>query len=178
MEDWKLCYVDDWTMYFTSLPLEKQWGDDWNDAPFEHNAGTPYESHGEFKPCAKVHYRDAIVPGTQLIPPSHGHINSQWSVQAINKGSSPWLRAQIYRTDPWEFVDVTGQALMAGASISEATDFVHRNGGIAWMAGKDNPQMAIVQELCAYGRVPTPYVDSVTESFNPNKCVHCRKSKG
>jgi hypothetical protein len=38
----KLCYVKGNWAYFTSRPLSEQTGDDWNDAPYEHNAGTPY----------------------------------------------------------------------------------------------------------------------------------------
>ena len=30
--------------YFTPISLDKQWGDDWNDTPFEHNAGIPYDN--------------------------------------------------------------------------------------------------------------------------------------
>ena len=30
--------------YFTPVPLDEQWGDDWDDAPYEHNAGTPYDN--------------------------------------------------------------------------------------------------------------------------------------
>lgn len=37
-----LCYVDDKFAYFTTQELAKQWGDDWDDAPYEHNAGEPY----------------------------------------------------------------------------------------------------------------------------------------
>ena len=42
---WNLCYVERNFAYFTSIPLELQWGDDWNDAPYEHNAGEPYGDH-------------------------------------------------------------------------------------------------------------------------------------
>lgn len=41
----RLCYVDGLdtlTAFFTTRPLAEQWGDDWNDAPYEHNAGRPY----------------------------------------------------------------------------------------------------------------------------------------
>lgn len=38
-----LCYVKEPWAYFTTQPLDKQWGDDWNDAPYEHNAEEPYE---------------------------------------------------------------------------------------------------------------------------------------
>jgi hypothetical protein len=30
-----LCYIDDDYAYFTEQSLDKQWGDDWNDAPYE-----------------------------------------------------------------------------------------------------------------------------------------------
>lgn len=40
-----LCYVDGGKAYFTTQKLEDQWGDDWDDAPYEHNAGIPT------KPC-------------------------------------------------------------------------------------------------------------------------------
>ena len=45
----KLCYIDphDRSAWFTSCELDKQWGDDWNDAPYEHNAGEPYRDHYE-----------------------------------------------------------------------------------------------------------------------------------
>ena len=39
-----LCYIDQMgRAYFTTQALSKQWGDDWNDAPYEHNAETPYD---------------------------------------------------------------------------------------------------------------------------------------
>ena len=38
----KLCYVEGNIAYFTTQDLDKQWGDDWDDAPYEHNAGLPY----------------------------------------------------------------------------------------------------------------------------------------
>lgn len=43
IDKYKLCHVERNFAYFTRLPLDEQWGDDWNDAPYEHNAGTPYD---------------------------------------------------------------------------------------------------------------------------------------
>ena len=40
----KLCYCANNNMYFTS-DMSAQWGDDWDDRPYEYNAGTPYETH-------------------------------------------------------------------------------------------------------------------------------------
>lgn len=45
-QDFKLCYVDDGFAYFTTKPLTEQWGDDWNDAPYEHNAKTYAMTNG------------------------------------------------------------------------------------------------------------------------------------
>ena len=33
--------------YFTPLAMEDQWGDDWDDAPYEHNAGSPCDPEDE-----------------------------------------------------------------------------------------------------------------------------------
>ena len=37
-----LCYVDKPWAYFTTQKLEDQWGDDWEDIPYQHNAEEPY----------------------------------------------------------------------------------------------------------------------------------------
>lgn len=39
----RLCYVEGAWAYFTTQALDEQWGDDWDDAPYESNAGHPYE---------------------------------------------------------------------------------------------------------------------------------------
>lgn len=45
-----LCYVEGNFAYFTSKPLEETSGDDWDDAPYEHNAEPPFgtPSFGRF----------------------------------------------------------------------------------------------------------------------------------
>jgi hypothetical protein len=43
MKEFRLCYVNGPFAYFTTKEVSEQWGDDWNDAPYEHNAGKPYE---------------------------------------------------------------------------------------------------------------------------------------
>ena len=45
-EEYKLCYVDGNKAWFTNN-FEKQWGDDWNDRPYEYNAGLPYDHWSE-----------------------------------------------------------------------------------------------------------------------------------
>ena len=42
----KLCYIDNNKAWFTDN-FEKQWGDDWNDKPYQDNAGKPYNEWSE-----------------------------------------------------------------------------------------------------------------------------------
>lgn len=107
----KLCYIDQsdeyseqLELYFTEQDLDKQWGDDWDDAPYEHNAGLPYdedytqpeqgiENGRAIYPKIQIH-KVIIEPkdwGINLITPRTKMINSNYSVEDINKGDIPWL---------------------------------------------------------------------------------------
>ena len=107
----KLCYIDQsdeyseqLELYFTEQDLDKQWGDDWDDAPYEHNAGLPYdedytqpeqgiENGRGIYPKIQIH-KVIIEPkdwGINLITPRTKMINSNYSVEDINKGAIPWL---------------------------------------------------------------------------------------
>lgn len=81
----KLCYVEGSWAYFTTRPLNKQWGDDWNDAPYEHNAGRPYVDQDEPGEVFKVAFE------SRHEMPGHQNLNSPWSVQQINAGCVAWL---------------------------------------------------------------------------------------
>lgn len=111
-----LCYVNGSWAWFTSKPLSEQWGDDWNDAPYEHNAGRPYEPcwHNEPEHVAKRGglckcqscVRDWNIDGTPrwsiirvawegpFVTPDDGCPNSRFSVEAINAGAIAWLRTE------------------------------------------------------------------------------------
>lgn len=83
-EDFKLCYVDSTnTAWFTTQPLtgpNKQWGDDWNDSPYEHNAGQPYYE--------KDHELVRLgVEGFQ----TPANLGFRCSVEQINAGVVAWL---------------------------------------------------------------------------------------
>ena len=98
--NYKLCFVDseEWagdpiTLYFTELDdVTEQWGDDWNDRPYEHNAGEPYENDysqtwraystiascmPRHKPrkgtlCSLAYWQARIFPSTPLSPKPPG----------------------------------------------------------------------------------------------------------
>jgi hypothetical protein len=119
----KLCYVetcedDAVTCYFTTAPLNEQWGDDWNDTPFEHNAGTPYAPSiyhytdgtkgikndwdiASLQPNFILYQVDITTAALSIIALPNETLssydgkeevcNSTHSVQSINRGYTPWL---------------------------------------------------------------------------------------
>jgi len=83
----RLCYVENCWAYFTSRPLtgpRKQWGDDWDGIPYEHNAGPPYNDPG-----ANI---VKIAFDGDLDRPSGHSPNSPYSVNQINAGAVAWLQ--------------------------------------------------------------------------------------
>lgn len=87
----RLCYIKSGWAYFTTQPLNKQWGDDWDDAPYEYNAGPPYDyrAGNSTLPRWKVFRISFEGP---FITPDIGYNNSPWSVRDINAGAVAWLR--------------------------------------------------------------------------------------
>lgn len=109
-----LCYVREHLAWFTTAPLLEQWGDDWNDIPYEDNAGDPYESKaGEYRL-----YRLAYTSDILLTPSERATGSSNVSVDMIHRKFTPWL------TD-WDGKYQVG----AGATMQEFTDTVLRAGG-------------------------------------------------
>ena len=84
-----LCYIKDNLAYFTTLPLDEARGDDWNDAPYEHNAGPPYGDAEH--PVYKLYY-----DGWTETPAQIANGNSRYSVDDINAGFIPWLTPLKY----------------------------------------------------------------------------------
>ena len=89
--------------YFTDLDdLQEQWGDDWNDAPYEHNAGWPYDSirkdeHTILKiPFAVVSENNNGSNHWVKFPCDYGCGNSPFSVEEINAGAVPWIFVSYY----------------------------------------------------------------------------------
>lgn len=89
-----LCYVhsiNDCTheLWFANKKPTDLWGDDWNDAPYEHNAGYPSDYTRYDK--SKVDFKRYILTGNNIISPSYNYLNSPWSVEQINKQETFWL---------------------------------------------------------------------------------------
>ena len=115
---YKLCYVKDGAAYFTPKELSEQWGDDWDDVPYEHNASEPTDytvikahktDNGLGVVDEKEQYGIEVIKFDSQVwkEPCDGfESNSPYSVKDINSGAIAWLRN-----------DQT--CIMAGATIPE-----------------------------------------------------------
>ena len=106
-----LCYIHepwtrgetDRTAYFTTQPLTHQWGDDWDDAPYDCNAGRPYtwrseryaqQPDGKYRmepnpdPQGRIYAIEFTGPFDTLAGIA---FNTPYSVEDINGGRIPWL---------------------------------------------------------------------------------------
>ena len=90
---YKLCYIDSNKAYFTS-DWKHQDGDDWDNAPYEHNAGLPYNSY--FDVCSNKEIPIKLKEIYFELPidyklPDDDYFNSPFSVQDINNHRVPWI---------------------------------------------------------------------------------------
>ena len=84
--------------YFTPIPLKDQWGDDWNDTPYEHNAELPYDNfwiNGVSTEHVIVQIPFAYKEEITFKLPSDWSWggNSAFSVEDINSGVIAWIFA-------------------------------------------------------------------------------------
>lgn len=123
---YKLCYVDpdEPKAYFTS-DWEHQWGDDWNDRPYEHNAGIPYCSYQDNNgierdiPIKMVFFD---LPGWYEMPCSNTD-NSRYSVEDINNHRVPWI-------------SLDGHYIFAGISYTNFVKQIEELGGTIYTPKK------------------------------------------
>jgi hypothetical protein len=106
----KLCYVAGGFAYFTSQDLKDQWGDDWDDAPYECNAGPPYT--GDDWQIVKMAYDG------EFETPEENYRIGYISVKDINAGAIPWL------SDSYKNIHI-----YAGTSIEEFKNRIRMGGG-------------------------------------------------
>ena len=87
--------------YFTPIDLRDQWGDDWDDAPYEYNAGPPYDDYyDEDKNRIEItlyRVKFGIRSDDYILPSYYGYGgNSPFCIKDINQGAVAWLFDSIY----------------------------------------------------------------------------------
>ena len=113
--------------YFTPIPLDKQWGDDWDDYPYEHNAEIPYDDYYD-ENRERVEVEIVKVPfyvdsWKVYFPSEWGHGgNSPFCVRDINAGAVAWI---FYPGD--EYKSNNGSvAIHAGCSPEEFIEKINK----------------------------------------------------
>jgi len=137
----KLCYVDGNVAYFTTRePFTDQWGDDWNDAPYQCNAGSPNEPcwHNNAEEqakrgkvctcdCCRTDWNEDGTPKWEVVkvwwagpwaPPGYEPYRS---VEEINDGACPWLI-------PLDWSEA--KPIIGGTTLSEFSFLVMAGGGV------------------------------------------------
>ena len=126
MPEPRLCYVEArGRAYFTTCPLDRQWGDDWNDKPYDYNAGEPYDwSDTRGVPPYKVVL--AFWRGPWETPAQRVGGNSRWSVQEINRKFVAWLLPSWLEEEP-------APPIYAGTTLSEFRRIIKEHGGTVYL---------------------------------------------
>lgn len=128
-KEYRLCYVDGQKAYFTDN-FEKQWGDDWNDKPYECNAGEPYNSWSELiednEDIFKRKYKHHQIKLKTLYFETNDWSErkpcdmGRFSVEEINKGTIAWVHTDKFN-------------ILAGTEIEEFIKIIKENGGKIYM---------------------------------------------
>lgn len=108
------CFVRAPWAYFTRLPLDHQWRDGWERAPYEKHAGISYDD-GERQILT-------VAFDGPLLPPDAGYDGHPRSVNEINRGDASWLRTQ-------DFIGNAPARIAAGASLERFVELVELAGG-------------------------------------------------
>lgn len=133
--DTRLCYVEGSFAYFTTQLLTEQFGDDWNDAPYEFNAGLPYEPlHDPLCSCSacKDDWNEDGTPKWEIVKVAFDGLFKQpcdlyrpYSVVDINQRGIPWLQndeVKIYAgMSVWGFVY---RIIKAGGEVYQRVNVV------------------------------------------------------
>lgn len=122
-----LCYVSGCWAYFTTKPLQDQWGDDWNDAPYQHNAGSPYRwRDGYTEPRYELYEAAWFGPFTTPEETTEDYL----SVEDINAGKFPWLTPAH---DLLMGIGKTGLPINAGVTWTEFQRLMRFAGGVCYV---------------------------------------------
>ena len=98
--------------YFTPVSLDEQWGDDWDDAPYEHNAGTPYDDILVDKERTEIEILQvpfAVKSYNFSLPNDFAYGgNSPFAVVDINHGAVAWIYDAVSKKTKSKYVAIHG----------------------------------------------------------------------
>ena len=98
--------------YFTPVPLDEQWGDDWDDAPYEYNAGTPYDDILVDKERTEIEILQvpfAVKSYNFSLPDDLAYGgNSPFAVADINHGAVAWIYDVVSNKTKSKYVAIQG----------------------------------------------------------------------
>ena len=127
-KDFKLCYIGGQKAFFTSN-FEKQWGDDWDDAPYECNAEIPYTYWSELiednEDMLKRKWKEHPIELEELYFETHDWCEKKpcdvgrFSVEQINRGAVAWVITDKF-------------CIPAGTTMKDFIDIITKNGGTIW----------------------------------------------
>ena len=105
--------------FFTEVALADQWGDDWDDAPYEYNAEEPYDDNYEGDErkehlIVKVPFYVRHDGFYVKMPRDYAYDNSPFCVRDINAGAVAWIFARGL-----ESKCIDGIAIQAGVNPYE-----------------------------------------------------------
>lgn len=124
MKEYKLCYVEGNKAWFSDN-FENQWGDDWNDRPYECNAEVPYTSWSEEigeDEKGKPIYKEHKIKHKTLYFEVEDWIDKRpcdmgrFSVEDINKQAVAWVHTSEFN-------------ILAGTTIEKFIETIESNGG-------------------------------------------------
>lgn len=112
-KEYKLCYIDENKAWFTD-DFENQWGDDWNDRPYECNAGEPYDSWYKDGKKHKINHKTLYFETTEweTKPCNMG----SFSVEDINKKAVAWIHTDDFN-------------ILAGTTYEDFIEIIEKHGG-------------------------------------------------
>lgn len=73
--------------YFTSKPIQEQWGDDWDDRPYDCNAEIPYDDENTEIIVIPFYKPESLYMPHEI----SSAVNCPYSVEDINCGAVAWL---------------------------------------------------------------------------------------
>ena len=98
--------------YFTKEKLDEQRGDDWDDAPYEHNAGTPYDNIWVDDVRTEIEILQvpfAVKSYNFSLPNDFAYGgNSPFAVADINHGAVAWIYDAVSKKTKSKYVAIQG----------------------------------------------------------------------